>query len=118
VLTSTTCTNPASQGSNCGAQTQLLTLAQLPTGITSANASQNITETFNNQIAASLVGAVVGNNTITPSGTINVPVSNAAWGGITTVTTANSISVTSNNTSGAAHPILPPVALVDKYIKF
>jgi hypothetical protein len=108
-ITTATCANPGSIGSNCGAQLQTLTLAQLPTGITSS-----------------------GTNTITvSSGGNNVWQNNAAGstalGGagpqvntITTLTSSgsNTINVTSNNTSGAAHPILPPVALVDKYIKF
>jgi len=107
VLTSATCTNPASQGSNCGAQTQLLTLAQLPTGITAGavNAISVTSTTGSVDIGQLALGAGGGaGNFVSSTGTI-------------TSTGNNTISVTSNNTSGAAHPILPPVALVDKYIK-
>lgn len=120
-ITSATCTNAGSIGAQCGSQTQTLTLAQLPTNIQAANASQAIT-------VAPSAGGLTGVPVTTTPGNISTagcgtgaaicPASNSAsWGGTATFAGANAISVTSTNTSGTSHPILPPVFLVYKIIK-
>jgi microcystin-dependent protein len=92
-------------------QSQTLTLAQLPTGITSTNASQSITVS-----PAGSAGNVVPYNTggwaatsiSAPGGSSVYP---AATGGVSitgTFSGNNSISVTSNNTSGNAQPNVQP----------
>jgi microcystin-dependent protein len=116
VLTSTTCTNPASIGTNCGSQTQTLTLAQLPTGITvtgSISVASGNPSFPNIAVSSGAIGGAV----ITQSGAVAIPFSNAGlWTGTTAMNgTAN---LTSNNTSGAALPIVQPIGLVTKAIKF
>lgn len=99
---------------NCGSQNFALTLAQLPTGIISGNGSQSIS-----------VNAPNGQNFVTAS---NVSTFNSSAGGSPLLVTplANSstasgvvsISVTSTNTSGAAHPTQPPSSLGRRAIKY
>lgn len=91
-----------------GSESTTLTLAQLPTGITSANASQAISVT----------------STVSVSNGVGILVSNASFNntigatfGAVTSTGNNSISVTSNNTSGAAHRTASPAILVTIYLK-
>lgn len=115
VLTSATCTNSASIGSNCGAQTQTLTLAQLPTGIT-VTGTVSVTSNGPNVIGQSSTSSMLDFQ-----GSLGTPNARAFAGSVASaasVTSSGNNTLTSNNTSGAAHPILPPVALVDKYIKF
>ena len=95
--------SPNALGVFGGSQSQTLTLAQLPTGITSANGSQaiNVTSNTGNIISGTLVGGVVsgaGGLTGTTSASQTTPTSSGN----------NSISVTSNNTSGNAHPNIQP----------
>ncbi len=111
-LTTATCANPATIGSLCGGQTQTLTLAQLPTGITSSGSASVTT----GNAGAPVANASFSDLSFTPSGSGTHVPSATGWSVSNTFT--GSASVTSNNTSGSAHPILPPVALVDKYIKF
>lgn len=107
VLTSTTCTNPASVGSNCGAQTQTLTPSQIPN--LSATGSNSLTSIQTNVIQGTLQGASSGaGQTALQSGT----------GVSSTITVSGLVTVNTSNTGGAAHPILPPVGLVNKAIKF
>lgn len=96
-------------GSAAGGQSQTLTLAQLPTGITSRNASQSITvnATSSNQIWQGATGSGIGagaNPTV------------ALIGGLTSAGN-NDISVTSNNTSGTAHPIVQPTIICNYIIR-
>jgi Phage Tail Collar Domain len=93
----------------CGTQSQTLTLAQLPTGITSSG---------NNSITVVSTGSLAVNPTIALTFGLGgadgyVP------GTVTTATSTgtNAISVTSGNTSGQAHPILPPIIIVRRAIK-
>lgn len=93
-----------SMGASCanGTESKTLTLAQLPTGITSsANNSISVTST----IATVLSGGTSDNYTsVGGFGTWNSPTKSA----ITSTNVAQAISVTSNNTSGAAHPTVNP----------
>jgi microcystin-dependent protein len=90
-------------GASGGAETQTLTLAQLPTGITAANASQAIS--VSTTISTVMYGANVQSNNGTGGART---VGYEPFSGSMASTGNNSISVTSNNTSGAAHPILQP----------
>lgn len=109
---------------NCGAQNATLTLAQLPTGITAANASQAISVSTAGNAHPNLVGtagSVGGVQTLGGSQQASPATTAGGIGDYTAVTSmagSNSISVTSNNTSGAAHPILNPVSLGRRAIKF
>ena len=114
VLNSATCANAASQGSNCGGQTQTLTLAQLPTGITSAGNNSAVAPNSQNYVTAAATQGIAFQAGAT---NVNIPQSSTVLANSSSAA-INPTSVTSNNTSGTAHPILPPVALVDKYIKF
>jgi hypothetical protein len=120
VLTAATCANPASIGTNCGAQTQTLTLAQLPTGITSSGSNSiTVAAAGGTGIPATNSAASISDGLASGSaGTIHIPATSNTWHGVDSLAGTNTINVTSNNTSGAVHPILPPVGLVDKYIKF
>jgi hypothetical protein len=118
VITAATCANPSSVGSFCGQQTQTLTLAQLPTGITgttSGSLSVSVSSTVSNVAQGTLTNINSPGGGPTNYGFVGSPTTTAIT---STGNTSGSLSVTSNNTSGAAHPILPPVALVAKYIKF
>jgi hypothetical protein len=98
-----------------GSQSQTLTAAQIPT-ITSANGSQSIVTSFNGaQIPYTAGGAIVNGFLPSPGGAApNIgPNSNAAWNGLTSTTTLNTINVTSSNTGGTAHPIVPPIVTAE-----
>jgi len=100
--------NGAALGTTGGGQNQTLTLAQLPTGIT-------VTGT----ITASVVGsqtfpAIAGGNSVSNvqaggGGSLNVPASSGTWGGQNQVSGNN--TMTSSNTSGSSHPIMPPTSV-------
>ncbi len=115
-LTSAACSVRTALGGQCGSTTQAIPRASLPTGITSANATQAITVSFGTNLAGT--GGTIGTNTYTGSGATNIPNSTQGWTAVTgSNATNNSISVTSSNTSGT--PILlQPIGLVLKAIKF
>jgi microcystin-dependent protein len=94
-------------GNAGGQQNQQLTLAQLPSGITSRNASQAISVT-------SLTGQVWQgvNNTVIAGGGLTYV---GLLGGLIS-TGNNDITVTSNNTGGLAHPVLSPAIITNKII--
>lgn len=96
-------------GAKGGTQTHALTLGQLATGITSVNAAQSITVTTTD------AGIPNANTALTSSGA-----GGGALGqfgntlttlGARTSTGSNSIAVTSNNTSGQAHPNVQPTMI-------
>jgi microcystin-dependent protein len=105
-----------------GAETLTLTLSQLPTGITSANASQsiNVNSTSNGGGQFVLHSAWQGMDTF-PGGTGSkfapYTVSSSSFVTAGNLTGTNAISVTSNNTSGLAHRTLQPTMLATFYIK-
>jgi microcystin-dependent protein len=103
-------------GATGGAQNHALTLAELPTGITSANASQSITVSTGSYIPLSSVPVT---NLTTGSGS-NTAIPWANGGTYTyaqSLTGSNSISVTSNNTSGTAHPTVQPTFIANKLLR-
>jgi microcystin-dependent protein len=96
-----------------GATNQTLSLAQIPTGITSANAAQNITVTVTGPTGANLFWLGGGNARGYANGASNFNDGQASFTG----TTSNSISVTSNNTGGAAHANVQPTIVMNYIIK-
>jgi microcystin-dependent protein len=101
--------NSTTLGATGGAESQTLTLAQLPAGITSSNASQAIS-------VASTVSDIIQGGLSLNNGsfTTEFTVVNATSGSVTS-TGNNSIGVTSNNTSGNAHRTVQPT-IVCNYI--
>jgi len=102
----------ATMGAVGGGQSQTLTLAQLPTGITSANAAQaiSVTSTVSNIDQANVNAGSNGSGS--PVNTITAAVAAAV-----TSTGNNAIAVTSNNTSGNAHPIVQPTIVCNYIIR-
>jgi len=96
-----------------GAETETLTLAQLPTGITSANAAQAISvNSTSNKVVTGTV-----ENAAAPGGSGNRVLDiDGGQGTMTSTGTAN-VTVTSNNTSGGAHPILQPTIAVNHILR-
>jgi hypothetical protein len=104
-----------------GAESIALTLAQLPTGITSSSAITSVTlaigkyipQTFNPMatIPVSSTGSLY--SIYAPSGAADWTVNNSTLSG----TLSGGIISTSNNTSGSAHRTVQPTILLTTYIK-
>jgi len=100
-------------GTLCGAQGQTLTLAQLPTGLVVANGAQTITAsgpTGHNIYAVGSYTSVANTSIFDFSGPANsLPITaNSSF----SFSGSNSISMTSNNTSGSAHTnVMPTIAV-------
>jgi microcystin-dependent protein len=95
-----------------GAESQTLSLAQLPTGITSANAAQaiNVTSTTASTATGSIISSSVTGGAARMFGSDGANVAISSSG-------TNSISVTSNNTSGNAHTIVQPTIVCNYIIR-
>jgi microcystin-dependent protein len=96
-------------GASGGGQTQTLALSQLPTGITSSLPSlSGATNLLNSNanVTASSTGGGGASIGVFPPGTVQSVVTPSITG-----------TITSNNTGGAAHSIVPP-AIVVNYILF
>lgn len=110
VLTATTCTNPASQGSNCGSQTKTLLQSDLP----NVNVAGVVTDPGHTHLAGTSIvinnGGGAGNNV--ESANTNGTATSSSTTGISVATRING-NVTQTFVSSIA-----PTALVDKYIKF
>lgn len=104
--------NSTAMATFSGAESQTLSLAQLPTGITAANASQSITVTAGGVMPTSTSGWS-GQNFTTGAGNTTAVTSGSVGSQVAAITGTNSISVTSNNTSGNAHPIVQPTLIAD-----
>src|SRR6185437_508978 len=101
--------NSANLGPTGGGESIALSLAQLPTGITSSG-SNSITVTSN--VAGILSG---GSFQQFVGGSVN-SIQNGTIGAVTS-TGVNSISVTSNNTGGNAHRTVPPTIICNYIIR-
>jgi microcystin-dependent protein len=113
-LTGATMTpNGATLGAVGGAETQTLTLGQLPAGITSTNPAQNISVVSANALVDAS-GVLQDFNPVTASG-FRAP-NNTASLRIQNSSAANAIGVTSTNTGGAAHPIVQATIILNKII--
>jgi hypothetical protein len=107
-----------SMGAVCanGVEGRAITLAQLPTGITSVNASQAISVTSTNY----LLGNTTTNTGSSPGGGTQLTASDPGSGALIIKQPSsgtNSISVTSNNTSGATTPTVQPVVGVYYFLR-
>jgi microcystin-dependent protein len=103
----------AAMGSASGNQSHTLTLAQLPTGITSANAAQNIVVNSPNG-QNFMTGAPSNFNSPGGGGS---PFASNILANASTASGNNNITVTSNNTSGNAHPIVQPTIICNYIIR-
>lgn len=110
--------NATTGGASGGANSTTLSLAQLPTGITSANASQAIS--VNQSVNGSgLVRPIYGSNgtfasaQATGGASFVVPAVSLGgnWDPISSISGTNSISVISSNTGGQAFPSVPSALL-------
>lgn len=106
--------NSVNLGAVGGVESSTLTLAQLPTGITSSNSSQNISVSSTNSILSS-TGGVIDFNPPSASG-FRAYTSPTTYGSQPS-TGVNSIAVTSNNTSGNAHNNVQPTIICNYIIR-
>lgn len=118
-ITTASCAAPNSP-TLCGTETKTLSLAQLPTGITVGNASQAFTAALPGYVpygGPSSTAIVISNGT---GLSYTVPVNNGGgtWQYATSLSWSQSISATSNNTSGSAHSVLNPVLPGIRAIKY
>ena len=104
----------ATLGATGGGETQTLSLSQLPTGITSANASQVVT--VSSSISVPNASAFTDVGAISAGSGFYWRSSNAAAAAISS-SGNNSISVTSNNTSGNAHPNVQPTIICNYILR-
>ncbi len=124
VLTSTTCTNPFSVGTRCGAQTSTLAAGNIPT-LTSTNAAQNISVTVApggtgaNRLAIGATGDLTAYSGTGAGAFVSIYSPAGSWTFTNSLsgTTSNSISTTYTNASPTAVPVVQPITLVYKAIK-
>jgi hypothetical protein len=100
-------------GSTTGVESESTTLAQLPTGITSANAGAiNLSVTTSSSVGVGnspILFSSGGNGANTPAGVSTV--------NSTGTIPIGSATVTSNNTSGAAHSLMQPTVFLNAMVK-
>lgn len=101
-------------GAVLGSATQTLTLAQIPTGITSRNATQALSVT--STVATVVQGAGSSILADNQPGATHTVITDLTQGTITSTGTAD-ITVTSNNTGGGSHPIIQPTIICNKILK-
>jgi microcystin-dependent protein len=113
--------NGAILGTVAGLENETLTRAQIPTGITSANASQSITVHPDGSTSnfVPYIGSLSWQTLTTPNtGGNSIAGSNGgSIASTSSLTGVNSITVTSTNTGGAAHPNVQPTFICN-YILF
>lgn len=105
-----------SLGVSCGSESQTLTLAQSPTGITSA---VSVTTGTNNVGTIPISSGAVSSLQTQGAATTNITPNNSggSWSGSTSLAGVGSGSATSNNTSGTAHPIVQPTYGINVYVR-
>lgn len=105
-----------SLGASCGGESQTLTLAQTPTGITSG---VNVTTSTNNIGTIPISSGAVSSLQTQGAATSNITPNNSggSWSGSTSLAGAGSGSATSNNTSGTAHPNVQPTYGINVYVR-
>lgn len=99
----------------CGAQNQTLTLAQLPTNIAS-NGSNSISVTSSVVVPTGSLTYVTVSSPGSGAYGLNPPQPTNA--NIASTNASQTIAVTSNNTSGASHPLLMPILIGRRAIKY
>ena len=107
----------------CGAQNQTLSVSQIPTLTLSANGVNAITVLpggGNTGIPATTAPANVTQSSCGTGPAVCPASTSSSWGGTSTFTGNNNISVSGNttNTGGQAHPILPPLLIGYRAIKY
>jgi microcystin-dependent protein len=103
--------NSTALGATGGSESQSLTFAQLPTGIASANASQAISVvTAGGIFVPRSADAVIQDFPATVGSGLRAQCNTMSSGTLASAGN-NSITVTSNNTNGAAHPIVQPTII-------
>src|SRR5574343_167219 len=101
-------------GARGGSESTTLTLAQLPTGITSTGTASGIGQSGSK---IPVVASGEFDQGFTPSGSgTHVPATGTGWA-FNNNTLSGTASVTSSNTSGNAHRKVPPMLLATVYIK-
>jgi microcystin-dependent protein len=115
---------PASQGTVGGASGIILTLSQIPQGISSTNAGTITVSTASGYSVPALnSNSVIGNAAYSStSGTLYGPYNSSlngpGWSGITSLTgNANTITSTSSNTGGGGHNNIQPTIILKAIIK-
>jgi microcystin-dependent protein len=104
-------------GAAGGTESRTLTVAQLPTGITSRNATQSISVGSNTYNIPVSTGGIA-QDLVNSGSTRQMPYTGGTWSGISgLLTLSNDITVTSNNTSGSAHATASPMMLATIYLK-
>jgi microcystin-dependent protein len=111
-LTATTMTADGNTlGATGGAQTYALTLAQLPTGITASGTATGIGQS--GAVIPTVASGAQFDLSFSGSGSgTHVPATAGGWS-FNNNTLSGSASVTSNNTSGSAHPIIQPTIITN-----
>ena len=104
--------NSASLGATGGLEYEILTLAQLPAGITSQGSNSVSVTTSRTDIAT---GTIISSSVT--GGAARMLGSDGANPGAITSTGTNSISVTSNNTSGNGHANVQPTIVCNYIIR-
>lgn len=112
-LTSASSMGTGLLGQAGGAETETLTLAQLPTGITSTASNTISVSSSGNFLSGTLVntGVASGGNAA------EVLVSSSGSSGVVSSSGSNTIAVTSNNTGGGAHPIIMPAICANRILR-
>ncbi|WP_354265389.1 hypothetical protein [Bradyrhizobium sp. JR18.2] len=111
---------PRSLGSTIGEEAHVLSVAELPTGITSSGSNNIVVQSQNGLTgipvttsAANVTQSVVvnGSNSFVPAST------SGSWAGVNSLSGNNTINVTSNNTSGSSHNNMQPTVFVNWMVK-
>lgn len=105
--------NSAAMATPGGSQSQTLTLTQLPTGITSSGSNSiSVSPSGGNVPFGNGATGIAGQSVASGTAAIVPFIANGSWIALGSLTNpSQAISVTSNNTSGAAHPIVPPTLI-------
>ncbi|MET4526534.1 tail fiber protein [Bradyrhizobium sp. JR18.2] len=110
-LTSTYLGSSPTLGATGGGQSHTLTLGELPTGITSTG-TVTVASGSNFLPITPSAGSQVA---VISSGSILVPTNGAGWSFVNSL--SGSPTLTSNNTSGSAHSIVPPTIVLNKILR-
>ena len=105
---------------SCGSQNQTLTANQIPS-INFSGSATGISVTPTGGSVGVPVTSVSGNvqtSSCGSGGAICPASTSGSWGGTSTFTGSGSASGSSTNTGGAAHPILPPLLIGYRAIKY
>lgn len=113
-------TSAATLGNTGGSESNTLSLAKLPTGITSSGSNSITVSTESSRpYPTTSGGETVSTVPVTSTGSLKAPYATggSGWFGATTMSGSNSISVTSSNTSGEAHANVQPTIILSKILR-